>query len=340
MPKSLFIFNFKRMPGGFIVFLALALLLEIFIFPKAYVLTNRSTIGFVYKSMLIKNHHSADIIILGRSRAEAIDANKFETALKHELRVYNYAVANLWTPLHLYLELKKYLSSCNAPKLIIASQPPEAFMNGVDNNDGDGLPNPNSEKANVFCRFISITSLLFDVPYRGKYALLPKYADLMIPSYNYRYFIKKGFLDSNFYIRNHIDNGKKVLNHMRLTNGQLLYEGAQEVAETDLAKHISSRAMIDFERFVELANKNGIRTVFIFMPIRRDRYNRMIELGVFDAIEEQMRRLESKYSSFKYYKIKDLGYDERYFAGWSHLNKEGADIFTGKLIEYYLADMR
>ena len=321
MVKNSSIFNFKKLPGGFIFFLVMALIFEVSCFSKAYLLANRSVLCVVYKNMVMHSHRSADVVILGWSRALAIDAKSLERSLDGKLTVYNYALPNLGTKLQLYLVLKKYLFFCKRPKLIIASQPIEAFYDtSEDNGKGDGIfINPGQFEVERFRRFISFFSLLRDVPFNQAYSLLSEYAKGVIPSADYSFFIRS-FLKQSLKKKGKITSGgneiisgrEKLIKEMQSTNGQLLFNKdtvvSDEGIKNSLPKNPLTKSVKDFERFVALCDQNGIRTVFILMPIERTRYENMRRLGWFDDINERMERLGKRYKNFEYFKISDLDY--------------------------------
>jgi hypothetical protein len=127
-------------------------------------------------------------------------------------------------------------------------------------------------------------------------------------------------------------HGDQIIQHMRQTNGQVIYNEDAVASDAEIANSLPAdplpKNIKNFEKFVELCDKNSIQTVFFLMPIHSMRYKKMAELGWFDYIDQEMERLHKKYKHFKYIKVSDLNCEGRYFGDWSHLNKAGADKFN------------
>jgi len=332
MLKNLSIFNFKKLPCGFVYFLIAILFLEALLFSKAYLVASRDILCIVYKNLMMQNHHNADVVIFGWSRTLAIDAKSLEQSLDGKITVYNYALPNLGTNLQLYLALKKYFHFCKRPNLIIVSQPAEAFYGYVkDDAKGDGIfKDPKRANSSRFRRFVSIWSLLRDVPFTSKYILLPKYLENILPSINYSFFIKQSLRHPG--LMKSIKRGNKMRKDIQSTNGRLLMNKDKVISDKDikmhLPKNLPTKSTKDFEKFVALCDKKNIHTVFILMPIHPVRHKIMADFGWFDHIDKEMEKIGKMYKRFEYYKIDSRGFDGKHFGDWSHLNKAGAKKFN------------
>jgi hypothetical protein len=178
------------------------------------------------------------------------------------------------------------------------------------------------------------------------------YLKRAVPSFRYKKYIQRAFPIDIFYnihalilatvgestiFRQTIRDNHRLLSHIDATHGQVLYDEDKFVSDDQLQRATplhpknlggAGNKNIWIKKFIELADKNGIKTVFFFMPVESSRYEKMRKLGWFDYAKEQFRIYEEKYKNFEYYEDKDLSYDKRFFGDWSHLNRDGAGKFN------------
>jgi len=346
--RNSFIFSFRYFPHSFIGGLIVVALLEIFLFSRAHLLADRSTVCIVHKSQMIKKTKGPDIVLFGASRALAINAKKIEESTGGKFTVYNYALPHLGTTLQFYLTLKKYLEHNNRPRLIILSAPPEMF--GVVDKEGIFRDDPRGEM-NRFRRFFSALFLLQNVQFKEKWGLLREYINNIIPSFNYRTFVSDSTISSaknrglkriSFLIKRNSD----IIRHLEETNGQMVYNADRVVSREERLKRLPETEESDFsilnigvarniEKFIALADDNNIPTVLFFMPLLSDRYSRMEEMGYFKEITRVLQEYQKKYSSFRYYDSAPLTYGREYFGDWSHLNQKGVERFNREFINCF-----
>ena len=74
MVKRSSISSFSRLPAGCVLFLLVALVLELFVFSRSYMLADVSTIAVIRNSHLIEEGHDRDMLLLGASRSLAVNA--------------------------------------------------------------------------------------------------------------------------------------------------------------------------------------------------------------------------------------------------------------------------
>ena len=316
----------------------LVLLLEFFFFSKAYMLADRATVGIVHKANLIKSKE-ADIILLGQSRTMAINAKSLEELSQRKTTVYNYANPSLGTSLQFYLVLKKYLKYHKKPKMIFISIPPEYFdlpeLRWVFEYAALGKEGVDLKR---FVRFFDMIFMLENVPFKEKWLIVKEYTNHLLPSFNYRTFVRERFINMDFkkvYLKN-----KKIVNNLSTTNGQLIINGKKIVSLVDLQRHMpisrkyKEQKNTNFERLLDLIEKNRIPIVFFFMPICESRYSRMENLGWFEYFDRLFKEYENKYEYFTFLKI-NTKYKREFFGDYSHLNQKGAEKFNKEFGEYF-----
>jgi hypothetical protein len=314
------------------------------LWPWAYLLADRSTVCVTHKKQLInKGDDVEDLVIFGDSRALAINAKQLEDSLQSKITVSNYAVPNLGTSLQYYLGLKNVLDRKGKPKAIILSVAPKFFY------DENLYLMSKDEEINRFCRFFSLSFLLFqaDVQFKNNWPILKHYSVTLIPSLNYRSFVQE-LIDNHRspkIILSIIKNNLTIINHLCKTNGQMLYNAGRVVPEKEVFDNMVPKMMVEFkrdiffgkniERFIQLAAENNIPIIFCFMPIIDLRHRTIEQQGFLDTLSKHLRHYEDTYNNFILYNKEELcpQYEREYFGDWSHLNSRGADRFNEAFIK-------
>ncbi len=363
---SSFIFNFRKLPFGFILALTVVLCAEIFLFSRASVLVDRSRFCDSYKANVIKSGPDFDVLIFGESRTLAIDAKMLENASQEKITAYNFALPGLGSALEFYMSLKKYLLEHKKPKIIMLAVSIEYFDVNFKGElavypiEMDGVPYEVMDKiSDRFCAYFPPHLVFTSVPFYEMAPLSRYYIKQIIPSIRYEKFINALFpikifinrfdlynnlIRKNSLLEKTIKAKAKYAITFEKTNGQMLLSGESKVGKGEILsampekkKDIKKGVLRDkfLEKFVELADRNDIPTVFFFMPIIDSRYKKMEELGWFDYADERLSGYEKKYKHFKYYRGADVGYNKRYFGDWSHLNRWGAYRFNREFIGHF-----
>ena len=339
MGKNLSIFNFKKIPRAFLLSAVIAFILELIVFSNGYLCADKSTLCIVHKAKMLKARKS-DIIILGQSRSLAINGKKLEDSLGGRYSIYNYANPTLGTNLQYYLILKEYLQYHEKPKAILLTVPIEHIglyeKHGIFRALGRGIEHQFLKR---FCRYFNPLFMMLNVPFEEKWRSLRQYAELVMPSSNYRIFIKDRVTNKD--LRKVIDRNILILESMDASNGQMLFYEDKIVSDKELSEKLPTGKKTgsiedkNIEKFLQLANKEKIPVLFFLMPICKLRYEVMENLDWFNDIYAILNRYEKKYEYFNFWQA-NIKYEKKYFGDWSHLNKNGADKFNNELGTFLL----
>ncbi|MFH2002385.1 MAG: hypothetical protein ABIK28_22120 [Planctomycetota bacterium] len=317
---------------------------EAFLFSKSYLLVDRANTSIAYKTIHESDFDGKDVVFFGASQVLlGVDTGFIEEALHHRLSIGNYCVAWTGTNLHFYLSLKKYLKHHEKPKLILVSVPARCFgqiePDGIFINDNDGA-------TSRFRRYFDF-DLLWDEPIEGKWKVLGEYYNNLLPSLKYKDFIKDYLIHSLIHplpgMEGVVEINQDRIERLKKSNGHLGVEHVLPADDTGLKDYIPKYALVytgnreqdrSIERFVELADREGIPTIFFHTPLIDQRYPSIQEKGWLSYIDARLESYEKQYKHFTYLRIKKIDYESRYFSDWVHLNEEGAEIFTEDLFTY------
>ena len=344
MVKRSSISSFSRLPAGCALFLLVALILELFVFSRSYMLADVSTIAVIRNSHMIEEGHDRDMLLLGASRSLAVNARELELGLDAFENVYNHSVPSLGTSLQFYMILEKYLDHNEKPRAILLSLGPEAF--GQFRVDALFYTLWSGE-AERFWRFFSLPELLRYMPFKEKIFIVPLYVQTLLNSYNYRMNLRD-YLEYNLFgvdrwgVDDVVGRNRELLGVMDQTRGQLIYWPDRQVTEDEMIFEnivpLGGLAEYEYEsyylrkdenirRFLHLATAEGIPVVVFFMPVPQPRYELMDKYGNFNYTRRRMREFEDKFKSV-FFLDRDINYDMKYFGDSSHLNREGAAKFN------------
>ena len=194
-------------------------------------LADRSTVAIAYKGKRLEQGRSEQVVILGPSTALAIDARRLQQSTQDRVSIYNYALPNLGTAEQYYFILKKYLQFNRRPDLVVLALPPDSILNESAEQSEAFIEEIERQR---FRRFFGPLFLLTDVaPATGRWSFVTQAAATMLPSVNYRVFIKNATfapeqdeisdwepVDS---VRSLYRRNRRIVARFEATNGQLIY---------------------------------------------------------------------------------------------------------------------
>ena len=346
MEKNSYISSFKGLPVSFLAALVVVLAVEVLLFSRSYLVADVSNACIVHKARWIRAAGREDIIVIGASRALSIDAAAIGKELGGSLSVVNFAVPHAGTSLEFYLLLKTYLAHRqNRPAAILLSVPPE--MLGIDDLDGVFQGDPRGEMGR-FRRLFTVWDLVRYTPFREKWSIVPRYRDSILPSYHYgRLAVDSYPLASPLTwrwerLREIVEWNRTILHRLDVTRGQLVYYSDEVVSAEKINEGIPVQSgghiAVDkveksknIERFISLAEKEGIPVIFFFMPLIEERCEKMQAMGFIAEVNNKLLGYEKRYGNFYFYRGLNLSYERESFGDWSHLNNRGAVRFNEEL---------
>lgn len=329
---------------GFVLALAIIVLAEVFVFAESHLLLDRANTSIAFKTSHERDYGGSDVVFIGASQVMlGVDAGLIEDAFDNQLKITNYAVAWTGTNMHFYLSLKKYLKHHAKPKVVFLSIPSRCF--GFPEPDGIFVTEREGG-TNRFRRYFEF-GLLLPEPIDGKWRILREYYKNFFPSLKYKDFIKDFLFHTMVRPMPRMEDVVEI-NRDRMAkfdqNNGFLGVDHRLHEETDPIKPFLPRYKLTYmennnqdksiERFMDLAEQEGIPVVFFHTPIHAKRLPAMETAGWLSYIDAKLAEFEKRYENFSYLKIDKLGYDTQYFSDWVHLNAEGADLFSRDLIRY------
>ncbi|HTL70908.1 MAG TPA: hypothetical protein VL404_06420, partial [Candidatus Eisenbacteria bacterium] len=186
----------RRPPWGLLAAAAAGIVLEVFVFSRAYLLADQTNLCLLYKkSLLRESRASDDVVIFGDSMPMLLDAAQMERWAGKRYTIRNEAVPELGPSLAYWLELEQYLDYHERPRLILFSTWPHAFY-----RRGEEVLSrmPDDFFIHRMRRYLDMRYLLREAAFeenaflRAKNSLeiLRVYSENLLPSVNYRIFIR------------------------------------------------------------------------------------------------------------------------------------------------------
>src|SRR5262245_55337261 len=308
-------------------------------------LADRSTVTIAFKGARLEQGHSEDVVVLGPSTALAIDARALQASVANAVTIYNYALPNLGTTEQYVLILKKYLRYNRHPRRIVLALPPDFLL-----NETGAQPDPliRDIERQRFRRFFGPLFLLTDVvPATGRWSFVSEAAATLLPSMNYRTFIK----NATFAVgdeprerepigsaRSLYERNRRIVARLEATNGQLIYNGNSIVPASWIARSMpadpdpgSPQAPL-VERAIGFANEIGISTTLLFTPVCCERAAKLEADGTWRLLLPLVHAYERKYATFQFVDLGHSPYDQQSFGDATHVNELGAKRFNAELI--------
>jgi len=332
-------------PSTLALAITLGAILEYTLFRHGYMLADRSTVAIAYKGARLEEGRSEDVIVIGPSTALAIDARALEASVNNAVTIYNYALPNLGTTEQYLLILKKYLRYNRHPRRVVLALPPDFLL-----NETGAQPDPliRDIERQRFRRFFGPLFLLTDVaPATGRWSFAAEAAATLLPSMNYRTFIK----NATFAVgddpweaepigsaRSLYQRNRRIVERLEATNGQLIYNGNSTVPASWIAKSMpadpdprSPQAVL-VERAIGFASEAGISTTLLFTPMCCERAAKLEADGTWALLLPLVHDYERRYATFQFIDIGHSPYDQQSFGDATHVNELGARRFNAELM--------
>jgi hypothetical protein len=333
-------------PWALAVAMVVGAILEYTVFRHADMLADRSTLAIAYKGKRLEQGRSEQVVILGPSTALAIDARRLQQSMQDRLSIYNYALPNLGTAEQYYFVLKKYLQFNRRPDLVLLALPPDSILNQSAEQSEAFIEEIERQR---FRRFFGPMFLLTDVaPATGRWSFVTQAAATMLPSVNYRVFIKNATfapeqdemsdwepVDS---VRSLYRRNRRIVARLESTNGQLIYYSDRVVAASEIARSMppppdAKSMMAPFiEKAVRLADSSGIRMAMLFTPMCCERERGLAQNGTWKLLLELVHAYEAHYPRFRFVDVSVPPYEREDFGDAIHLNERGAERFNMELV--------
>ena len=336
----------RDFPGALAAAMIIGAVLEFAVFRHADMLADRSTVAITYKGKRLEQGRSEQVVILGPSTALAIDARRLQLSMHDRISMYNYALPNLGTAEQYYFILKKYLQFNRRPDLVVLALPPDSILNESAEQSEAFIEEIERQR---FRRFFGPLFLLTDVaPATGRWSFVTQAAATMLPSVNYRVFIKNATfapeqdeisdwepVDS---VRSLYRRNRRIVARFEATNGQLIYYGDRVVDASAIARSMPARPDVNskmatfIEKAIELADSSGIRMTMLFTPMCCERARALVQNGTWDLLLEREHAYEARFPKFRFVDNDLRPYEREYFGDAVHMNERGAVQFNEELM--------
>jgi hypothetical protein len=333
-------------PSALAMALAVGAILESAVFRQAYMLADRSTVAIAYKGNRLEQGRSDQVVILGPSTALAIDASRLQQSLPTRVSIYNYALPNLGSTQQYYFVLKKYLQFNRRPDRIVLALPPDSILNESAEGSEPFIEEVERQR---FRRFFGPVFLLTDVaPATHDWSFVKEAAATMLPSVNYRVFIKNAiFAPEKDEMSDWEDVGsaralyrrnRQIVKRLDGTNGQLVYYGDRIVGASEIERalppppSLDSKSATFVEDAIRLADSSGIGTTLVFTPVCCERERRLEENGTWTLLLRLVHAYEERYPTFRFVDASERSYANEYFGDAVHVNEQGARRLNSELV--------
>ena len=340
-------FSSKRVPLLLLAFLCFAIPTELCFSNSGLRITSYSSaFRVIFKRKLIENRSAppVDVLVIGDSRAGAIDVRQLEEKFPEGTVLYNLAIEDMGTSLQYYLTLKKWLSYRNTPTHIVFAPSPETFVTPVC----DGIFDHESPIAEViegdmhlFRRLFSFSEFIREVPLSCTRSLFRAYFQNLLPSIDYRHFARMFYFTEDR--EEHLSSVEELRSELvDMKGGFLLFRGQQFPADGVVPKPFWERvrrevenpfsSSANIERLMELAHENEISVFVVIPPMLREIHSDHVEYRTMAWVERTLQKWKEKYPKFHYLDYKYV-YQRKYFSDWTHLTDEGAEQFNKDIVQ-------
>ncbi len=308
--KGITISSFKRMPGGFMLLLILAVLTEWFVYSIRPIL-----IDDFWNKFIINEHYLIDMpkdyeyLIMGNS-VHKTGINPTDVSDK----ILNLGLPGS-KPLGLYIMLKRYLRR---------HRPPRAIFLYVD-------PEPVYESFLVILRYFvndpEFISVWNDLTWEERRVFVM------------RYWASLDLRQVGLVVRDRYPQNNKVfIENMKRNNGYMPSATFDKVIADDhfsktkeRCSHklaITKRDMKYFDKFVKLAASNNIKIVFLGLILPKELHDIFEKTGFNNDYLTFIKVLKLKYPDIYFVEQPILYLENKYFGDQLHVNKNGIIIYT------------
>jgi hypothetical protein len=259
--------------------------------------------------------------------------------------IYNYALPNLGTAEQYNFVLRKYLLFNRKPDVLLLALPPDSIVNESLEQSEPFIQDIERQR---FRRFFGPLFLLTDVaPATRRWSFVAEAAATMLPSVNYRVFIKNGTFaperdeisdwEPAGSVRSLSRRNGAIIARLEATRGQLVYYGDRVVGASDVTRSMpgppnaDSNTPLLLEKAIGLADSSGISTRLFFTPLCAERGRHLAHDGTWELLSKLLRTYEERYATFRFVDAGLRSYDREYFGDAVHVNERGAARFNAEL---------
>jgi hypothetical protein len=334
--KSSFILNFKSMPMGFLLALAMVLAFELCIsmipeyklFDSPY-----EHAALALKGELVDKPNNFDIIVLGDCTGWAA-IKPLEIENKLHKTVFNLAVNGAQTYLMSNVLMNRYLTNCTRkPGLVIVQVSATAILWPWGMNT-DALNYHILPWFRVDDDFMNeLSAPMRQVCYKYKFLQ-------MIPSLKNQFFLKKGVWFPRLWNSNRAEFNKYISYYREqkgFYNEDLDPTKQQVKSITDIGEHFKQFKVSDFNltyinKILETLLQNNIKVIVCLTPVRDDEMRIWSQYNLRAKLNTEIRELLSPYQNvIAFWDMQSVASEPKYFVDWSHLSSTGASRYTNEL---------
>ncbi len=329
------------MPGGFLVFLLLALIFEgtLFLIP-GYVLLS---VPYGRESVRLKGEeadraNNYNIIISGDCTGWA-GIRPLLLDKRLNIQSYNFSVDVAQTYMINYLILKRYLANCSRkPELVVFQLSPISLL-------GRHYLDLKRLRRSILPYFRVDSDLLTEIA-RAKmeppFLYLSHQILSLIPSYQKQFALRRGpwFIISQIrnYDRSIYDDYLKFYRDKKGFFNEDMDPTKETVAEiTDIPPEYQSFSLSPYncyyiDKILSLLDENNIPTVLCLTPVRSDEMKIWSRYHLRERLDNLLRSKAEEYDNvLAFWDMADVVSDPKYFADRVHLKFAGATILTEEL---------
>jgi len=334
--KSSCIFNFRAMPAGFVLALAMVLAFEtcIGMLPEhALFAPPYEQAALTLKGETVDAPSSFDVLVIGDCTGwAAIQPLALESQL--QMTAYNLAVNGAQTYLMSYVLLKRYLSNCTQkPRLVILQLSANALFYiwglGAEALNNHILPWFRMDED--FLRELSepLQSLC------NKRRILQ-----LVPSLKNQFFLKKGFWPAHI-ARSSKEDFERYVAYYTVQKGfynEDLDPSKKPVGPVvDIGEHFKQLSLSDLNvaymhKIIALLLLHDIKVVLCLTPVRADEMQIWERYNLRARLNAKIQALFGGYPNvIAFWDLQDVAAEHKYFADASHVNGSGAALYSAEL---------
>lgn len=330
MGNNLFIFNFKKIPLIFILFLAVYIVGELLIYKASFILIKQMRNLEAFRSAT--KDAMMDVVAIGNSAVETdIDPHLLAKLLTRKenraIKCFNLGVGDLSLGVE-YLMIKN----------IIIPQKPSVIILGFWNEQLSGVDIQSFDTYHTFSEYMRFNDLpvlfyISSLSFNEKVDIILRKLSY---TYSYRYIIRVGIdllvekmishkgLPIDF-IRSRVSKVGKV----QTMNGFRPMLKKEDVLQTSIPSNFRTKKIVKsphefayIERIRKICQDNGVRLILVALP-KENEYK--VPLSTQRYIKENNLIYLDLSASHTY---------DKYFYDYGHLNYEGAEVLTTDLVEF------
>lgn len=279
---------------------------------------------FDQKASRLRHGSATDTIILGDSRALAINFIEQKQSQQEEGNIYNYAFSNAGGMYPYPYFLKKYLRHQPAPGTIIWSFIPLMLTDEWDIFEKN--PAFGSSEFYRSSRLYDLRDMLKPVNNNPFIHHPATTREVIYNKFSVRYEPIKKYFTEPYDVRVNEDLFNNETGGL-LFSRQHTWNYTEENYLEKMPLQISENSEIFIKTFLELAQAKNIKVYLINMPIPAKIHEKRKISGFYQKYFDYMSNIQSRFADTLHVYDKILSYDEIYFIDESHLNEPGAAIF-------------